>query len=134
MRPQDELSTGSSFRGWIPVCRTTALRGAAERLDAARVLERAAEAGLLATAVHDSADCLRDPVLNDRGFWILDESPELAGSGVRIGGAIWHVDGRRADVWRGAPPLFSDTRTVLERLLGYEPSAVEELFDRGVVE
>lgn len=125
-----------AFRQALQATDTTpaALRAAAERLDARQVLERVAEAGLVASAVHDSDECLRDPLLNERGFWIRDESPAIADAGVRIAGAIWHVDGRRAEVWKGAPTLFADTRTVLERLLDYGPGAVDDLFARGVVE
>lgn len=111
-----------------------ALRVEAGRLAADAVLSRAAEAGLLAVAFHDGSDCLADPALNERGFWITDESPEVMGAGIRIGGAIWQVGGQRAEVWRGAPQLFGDTRTVLERLLEYEPHAVDDLLTRGIVQ
>ena len=111
-----------------------ALRTAAQRFDADEVVHRMGKAGLFAVAVQDSSQCLQDPLLNERGFWVRDESPGLLDGNVRIGGAIWQIDGQRARIWRGAPPLFSDTRAVLERTLDYETGRVVDLFARGVVE
>lgn len=111
-----------------------ALRGAAEPLDAHELLERVAAAELLAAPVRDCAEILTDPYLATRGFWIPDESPEVAPTTTRIGGSIWHVDGQRTPIWRGAPPLFSDTRSVLLQLLDYEPAAVDALFACGAIE
>ena len=89
---------------------------------------------------------VRDQQLTDRqffsnepdeaavGFWVPDQSPEVVETGIRMGGAVWRVDGERASIWRGAPPLFSNTRAVLERVLEYEPDAIDELFAGGAVE
>jgi crotonobetainyl-CoA:carnitine CoA-transferase CaiB-like acyl-CoA transferase len=128
----DRIATGRALDADEAV--PSALRAAAERLDASELLERMDQAGLFAVPVQDSSQVLQDPFLNERGFWVSDESPELVEANVRIGGAIWHVDGRRAPIWRGAPPLFSDTRIVLERTLDYEPGRVDDLIERGVIE
>ena len=78
-------------------------------------------------------ECLSDVDLNAQGFWVNDESREMAGTGVRIGGSVWHVDGERTEICRGAPPLYSDSRLVLERLLRYAPERVEALTASGAV-
>lgn len=85
------------------------------------------------TSLGISADCLQDPLLNERGFWLQDESPEMCGAGIRMGGSLWHVDGTRTPIWRGASLLFSDTRAVLGDLLHYEPGQIKELYADGVV-
>ena len=110
-----------------------ALRAAAAQLDVAAIGDRAGAAGALVAPIQGSADCLRDPDLNAAGFWVDDASPEIAGTGVRMGGSIWRIDGERTRIWRGAPPLYSDTRAVLERVLGYPPDRVEELVAGGAV-
>ena len=71
--------------------------------------------------------------MNAAGFWVDDPSPEIAGAGVRMGGSIWRIDGDRTPIWRGAPPLYSGTRLVLDRVLGYPPGRVEELVAGGAV-
>jgi hypothetical protein len=77
---------------------------------------------------------LRDPALLGSGFWVRDESPAIVETGIRMGGTVWHVDGERASIWRGAPQLFRDTRTVLEQVLEYEPGVIDDLFAGGAVE
>jgi crotonobetainyl-CoA:carnitine CoA-transferase CaiB-like acyl-CoA transferase len=126
----------SAFQHALDAGSTTpqALRCAAEPLDTNQLLERVAAAGLLATPIRDSAEVLVDPYLADRGFWIVDQSPEVAPTAIRIGGSIWHIDGQRTPIWRGAPQLFADTRSVLQQLLDYEPAVVDALFARGVIE
>jgi len=111
-----------------------ALRDASKGLEAERLVALVAEAGLTATVIQDSGQCLLDPALTASGFWVRDESPEVVDAEIQMGGAIWQVDGERAAIWRGAPPLFSDTRAVLERVLEYEPAAVDALFAAGAVE
>lgn len=111
-----------------------AIRAAAQPLDARQLLDRAVVANLLATPIQDSAEVLADPYLAARDFWIADQSAEVAPTGIRMGGAIWHIDGHRAPIWRGAPRLFSDTRAVLQQLLAYTPAAIDTLFADGVVE
>ncbi len=116
-----------------PATTDEVLRAAAAQLDIAAIADRAGAAGALVAPIQGSADCLRDPDLNAAGFWVDDASLEIAGAGVRMGGSIWHLDGERTPIWRGAPPLYSDTRPVLGRLLGYPPDRVEELVAGGAV-
>ncbi|MDA1147927.1 MAG: CoA transferase [Chloroflexi bacterium] len=112
---------------------TEAIRRAAAGISAEQLLTRLGELGFVAVPVHDSEDCVSDPYLQERGFWIRDQSPEIAPSGTRIGGAPWILDGDRAPIWRGAPPLFGDTRDVLERVTGYDAATIDQLFDVGAV-
>tara|TARA_B100002003_G_C14156875_1_gene557229 strand:- start:2806 stop:5088 length:2283 start_codon:yes stop_codon:yes gene_type:complete len=126
----------SAFQNALDASSTTAesIRTAAQPLDAPQLLDRVAAANLLATPIQDSGDALKDPYLVARDFWVPDESPEVAPAAICMGGSIWHIDGQRALIWRGAPQLFSDTRAVLERLLGYTPAAIDTLFTGGMVE
>ncbi len=110
-----------------------AIAAAAKRMDCASLLRWVDAALLYAAVIADSADVLQDPYLRARGFWVPDTSPEVAGTGTLIGGSLWQVDSQRTPIWRGAPPLFGDTRRVLQDLLGYETPQVDELFTRGDV-
>ena len=116
-----------------PATTDEALRAAAAQLDIGAIVDRAGAVGALVAPIQDSADCLRDADLNAAGFWVDDPSPEIAGAGVRMGGSIWRIDGDRTPIWRGAPPLYSGTRLVLDRVLGYPPDRVEELVAGGAV-
>ena len=116
-----------------PATTDEALRAAAAQLDLAAIADRAGAAGALVAPIQHSADCLRDADLNAAGFWVDDPSPEIAGAGVRMGGSVWRIDGDRTPIWRGAPPLYSGTRLVLDRLLGYPPDRVEALVAGGAV-
>ena len=110
-----------------------ALRDAGSALDAEQIVARAEAAGLTAQPIQDSAEALADPLLNASGFWVPDESAEIAGTGARIGAPIWRIDGERAEIWRAAPPIFSDTGSVLIELLGYTPERIEELYASGAI-
>ncbi len=110
-----------------------AIRIAAARLDENELLARLSAVELPMQRIAHSGDVLDDEYLVKRGFWIQDESPEVLDSKLRIGGSLWHVDGLRTSIWRGAPLLFGDTRRVLEGLLGYESGRVDQLFDQQVI-
>ncbi len=110
------------------------IESTAQTLNADELITRVRDAGLHAERIVHSADVLEDPYLLDRGFWVRDESPEIRASGTQIGASLWRVDGERTAIWRGAPPLFSDTREVLSGLLGKTPSDTDELYARGIVE
>lgn len=110
-----------------------AIRIAAARLDENELLARLSAVELPMQKIAHSGDVLDDEYLVKRGFWIQDESPEVLDSNLRIGGSLWHVDGLRTSIWRGAPLLFGDTRRVLEDLLGYESGRVDQLLDQQVI-
>jgi crotonobetainyl-CoA:carnitine CoA-transferase CaiB-like acyl-CoA transferase len=107
------------------------IQDAARILDSTELLARASAAKLDAVVIQDSRAVLNDPHLAN--FWEADQSPEVAPTGVTIGGTLWHIDGQRAQIWRGAPPLFNDTRAVLGDLLSYPAPDIEKLFTSGVV-
>ena len=81
--------------------------------------------------IADSGDVLADPYLHR--FWCRDQSPEVADTGTLIGGSLWTLNGERTVIWRGAPPLFGDTRRVLTRLLGLDEQRVDELVEKGAI-
>lgn len=109
-----------------------ALRDALGDLSVAEVESKAQAAGLRAAPIRNCAEILNDPHLTNAGFWERDQSPEVAPTGILIGGSIWRVDGERAAIFRGAPRLFGDTREVLG-LLGYPAHEVDQLLDDGAV-
>jgi len=106
---------------------------AAAGVDADALLANVGDRGLNASLIADSSDVLADPWLTSRGFWTPDLSPEVAPSGALIGGSVWHVDGERMAIWRGAPRLFGDTGRVLGDLLGYDEAAIAALLESGSV-
>ena len=110
-----------------------ALRAAIAAMSSEQVLNATADAGLRAAPIRNCAEVLQDPHLTERGFWEPDQSPEVAPTGVLIGGSLWNVDGIRAPIYRGAPRIFGDTRDVLETLLGYPSADVDGLLSAGAV-
>ena len=111
-----------------------ALRAAIAAMGSNAVIERSAAVSLRAAPIRNCAEILSDPHLTAREFWEPDQSPEVAATGVLIGGSLWEVDGNRASICRGAPRLFGDTRDVLETLLGYSGADVDSLLAAGAVE
>ena len=81
--------------------------------------------------VADSSHVLADPYLQQ--FWCRDQSPEVADTQTLIGGSLWTLNGDRTAIWRGAPPLFGDTRRVLTRLLSLDEQRVDELVEKGAI-
>ena len=81
--------------------------------------------------VADSGHVLADPYL--QRFWCRDQSPEVADTRTLIGGSLWTLNGDRTAIWRGAPPLFGDTRRVLTRLLDLDEQRIDELVEKGAV-
>ena len=81
--------------------------------------------------VADSGHVLADPYL--QRFWCRDQSPEVADTRTLIGGSLWTLNGDRTAIWRGAPPLFGDTRRVLTRLLGLDEQRIDELVEKGAI-
>ena len=109
------------------------LRDQVTQLARAEALGRIEQADLLATPLAHSGEVLADPYLHERGFWRPDTSVEVAATGARIGGSLFTVDGRRTEIWRGAPSLFGDSRAVLEDLLDYSSQSVDELIAEGTI-
>lgn len=117
-----------------PDANARSLQEAAHPLTAKALIDRFDTAQLIAVPIQDSSDVLADPYLKSRDFWVTDRSPEVEDTGVLHGASIWHLNGKRAEIWRGAPPLFSDTRTVLDTVLRYDSGRIEDLFEAGAVE
>ncbi|MCC7363163.1 MAG: CoA transferase [Dehalococcoidia bacterium] len=83
--------------------------------------------------VQNCREVLADPSLVRAEFWQPDRSPRLAEGGVSIAAPFWRVNGQRPSVRCGAPPLFSDTTSVLEDVLRYEAEQVAALAGLGVI-
>lgn len=102
-------------------------------LDKDTVLSRLENRGLAAAWVRNSAQVLADDYLQQSGFWVQDQSPEIRNSQVDIAGSLWTVNHERTPIWRGSPRLFGDTGSVLTRILGYSASQVEALASVGAI-
>ena len=111
-----------------------ALVQAIAAMSVADVEAKAQAAKLTVAPIRNCAQILQDPHLISAGFWEPDQSPEVAPTGILIGGSIWQVDGTRTEIFQGAPRLFGDTREVLETLLDYSADDVDKLLASGVVE
>lgn len=83
--------------------------------------------------VRRPAEVLDDPWLAERGYFVPDEAAELRGSGVRIGGPLFAVDGVRLPARAGAPTLFAHTREVLAGALGRDDARIDALYRSGSV-
>jgi len=110
------------------------IQAAAGQLEMNELLKLLKAAGLSAELIAHSLDVLDDNYLQEREFWIRDQSPEVVDSGTLIGGSLWHLDGERTQIWRGSPQLFADTSSVLIDLLDYSSDDVDDLLARHVVE
>jgi crotonobetainyl-CoA:carnitine CoA-transferase CaiB-like acyl-CoA transferase len=69
-------------------------------------------------------DALHDDWLVKRGFWMVDPHLNAVAPGLKMAGPPFVVDQERADVFRGAPALFADTRLVLGDLLGWDDTRI----------
>lgn len=100
---------------------------------AADIVEILSDLELVCCLIQDSSEVLADSYLENNHFWEVDQSTEVKGTGILIGGSIWKVDNERTEIWRGAPGLFSDTKEVLEVLLSYSESDISALIDEGAI-
>ncbi len=95
-------------------------------------LERIArENDVALVRVYDIADIARDPHYRQREM-IIDWEDPVAGR-VRGPGIAPKFEATPGRVWRGAPWLGQDNRTVLSRILGYSDAQIDSLVASGVV-
>jgi crotonobetainyl-CoA:carnitine CoA-transferase CaiB-like acyl-CoA transferase len=78
-----------------------------------------------------SADLSADPHLNDRGFFVTLDHPEV-GRRQHVG-VPWRTHDTPSIVRRAAPCLGQDTEQVLTEVLGYSPAEVADLRARGIL-
>ena len=72
-----------------------------------------------------------DPHLQERGFWVEKEHPEV---GVRRHAGIpWRMSATPCDVWRPAPTLGQDNDYVYGELLGMSAGEIAALVERKVI-
>jgi crotonobetainyl-CoA:carnitine CoA-transferase CaiB-like acyl-CoA transferase len=114
-----------------------------DRPAALDVSELECMAGILAAAepvptrdveARGPAEVLEDPWLVERGYFVEDRASGLQGTGTRIGGSLFAVDGRRLELQGPAPDLFAHTREVLQDTLGFDERRIEQLRRAGAVE
>ncbi len=72
-----------------------------------------------------------DPHLNERGFFVQKEHPEV---GVRKHAGIpWRMSGTPCEVWRAAPTLGQDNEYVYGELLGMSSAEIKDLMEREII-
>lgn len=83
-------------------------------------------------AVRSPDDVMKDPHLEDRGFWTDVEYPELGitlkhpGPGAKLMGSPWKIYSR-------APLIGEHTEEVLHDLLGFTREQMAILYEKGVL-
>jgi crotonobetainyl-CoA:carnitine CoA-transferase CaiB-like acyl-CoA transferase len=99
-----------------------------DRWDVTRALQAV---GVPAFPSLSTEDLVRDPHLNERGFFARLEHPEV---GVRTHAGIpWRLEHGPNGVREPAPVLGADTDAVLGGLCGYSPEDIRRLRDEGVL-
>jgi crotonobetainyl-CoA:carnitine CoA-transferase CaiB-like acyl-CoA transferase len=102
--------------------------GAHDRWEVARKLQAA---GVAAFPSLSNKDVTEDPHLNERGYLVRVEHPEV---GKRIHAGIpWTMSGTPCAVRAAAPIRGADTEEVLKSLLGYTSDQVEQLRKTSVL-
>ncbi|SRR5579875_794706 len=98
----------------------------------AREAEQALQrAGVPAAIASTNKDLFEDPHLNQRGFFVEKEHPEV---GVRKHlGPPWRMSRTPSGVERAAPILGQDTDDVLTTVLGYTAAEVAKLREAGAL-
>ena len=83
-------------------------------------------------AVRSPDDVMKDPHLEDRGFWTDVEYPELGitlkhpGPGAKLMGSPWKIYSR-------APLIGEHTEEVLHGVLGFTKDKIANLYEKGVL-
>lgn len=73
----------------------------------------------------------RDPATGNFGLWPTVEHTAMGEA--RVDGLGVHLSETDWEMKRGAPCLSEHTRDVLTRLLGYEDSEIDELYEEGIL-
>jgi len=96
--------------------------------DATRRLQ---EGGVAAAVPMMNRELAEDPHLNERGFFVEKEHPEV---GVRKHAGIpWRMSETPCDIWRAAPVMGQDNEYVFGELLGMSSGQIAELTERQVI-
>ncbi|HZY69706.1 MAG TPA: CoA transferase [Thermoplasmata archaeon] len=89
------------------------------------------ERDLAITRIYDIADIARDPHYRERGMFVEWNDP-VAGP-VKGAGVAPKFSATPGGVWRGAPTVGQDNRTVLHELLEYPLERIQELEGSGIL-
>jgi crotonobetainyl-CoA:carnitine CoA-transferase CaiB-like acyl-CoA transferase len=76
-------------------------------------------------------DLAEDPHLNERGFFVEKEHPEV---GVRKhAGMPWRMSETPCEVWRAAPTIGQDNDYVYGEVLGFSSAQIADLVEREII-
>ncbi|MGA2410870.1 MAG: CoA transferase [Candidatus Binataceae bacterium] len=103
-----------------------------KRFDALELESMLQARAIPASKVAASADMHSDPQLAARGHWIEVEDSTLGK--ITVERSSYNLSRTPAKVERPAPALGADTSHVLETILGYSRTRIDELAARGVLE
>jgi crotonobetainyl-CoA:carnitine CoA-transferase CaiB-like acyl-CoA transferase len=95
------------------------------------IVERLQRNGIPAFVSMSNRDLAEDVHLNDSGFFVRLEHPEV-GTRQHLG-IPWRMSGTPCNVRRAAPCLGQDTADVLQRVVGYSEERIEQLRRDGVL-
>jgi crotonobetainyl-CoA:carnitine CoA-transferase CaiB-like acyl-CoA transferase len=100
-------------------------------LDRFEVRHRLQAAGVAAFPPMTNKDLADDPHLNERGFFVEKEHPEV---GVRKhAGMPWRMSETPCEVWRAAPTIGQDNDYVYGEVLGFSSAQIADLVEREII-
>jgi len=100
-------------------------------IDAFEARDRLQTAGVAAFPPLMNRELAEDPHLNERGFFVEKEHPEV---GVRKHAGIpWRMSGTPCEVWRAAPTIGQDNEYVYGEVLGLSSQQVADLVEREII-
>ncbi len=88
-------------------------------------------AGVAAFPSMNARDIAEDPHLNERGYMVQLEHPEVGRR--KHAGIPWKMSGTPCAVRSAAPMRGADTEAVLKELLGYSSDRVQQLMKAGIL-
>lgn len=87
--------------------------------------------GIAAAPVMDMRDVAEDPHMNERGFFVELEHPEVGR--YKHAGIPWRLSGTPLSIQSPAPCMGQDNEYVLRELLGHSKDDYERLLAKGVL-
>jgi len=100
-------------------------------LDPFEVTKRLQEAGVAAFPPLMNRELSEDPHLNERGFFVEKEHPEVGV--MKHAGIPWRMSETPCEVWRAAPTMGQDNEYVYGELLGMSGQQIADLTERQVI-
>lgn len=95
------------------------------------IMETLQRAGVAAFPVMNSQDLVENPHLNDRGFFLESDHPEVGTR--RYDGIMWKMDKTPGSVRRRAPLIGEHNTLVFGELLGLPPEEIDRLAKEQVI-